>query len=142
MFAFALADTKTGELFLARDPLGIKPLFYLQRGNGALFASELKALVAAVGSELRIEPGALVASMLYYWVPEQRCAIEGVRKLPAGTWARIWPGGKLEVRQYWHVRDAAAAGAGKPPADLKSVIEESVRAHLIADVPVSSFLSG
>ena len=104
MFAFALADTQTGELFLARDPLGIKPLFYLQRGNGALFASELKALVAAVGPELRIEPGALVASMLYYWVPEQFCAIENVRKLPAGSWARLRPDGHLQVEQYWTTR--------------------------------------
>ena len=85
MFAFALADESTGELFLARDPLGVKPLFYLRRGEGALFASELKALVSAVGPELRIEPGALVASMLYYWVPEQFCAIEGVRSSPPAS---------------------------------------------------------
>jgi asparagine synthase (glutamine-hydrolysing) len=142
MFALAIADMATGELVLARDPLGIKPLFYLERGDGIVFASELKAIVSALGAELRIEPATLVASMLYYWVPEQRCAIQGVRKLPAGTWARIKPGGALEVRQYWHVRDVAAAGAGKPAADLKSVIQESVRAHLVADVPVSSFLSG
>jgi asparagine synthase (glutamine-hydrolysing) len=142
MFALAIADIATGELVLARDPLGIKPLFYTERGDGIVFASELKAIISALGTELRIEPATLVASMLYYWVPEQRCAIQGVRKLPAGTWARIRPGGALEVRQYWHVRDVAAAGAGKPAADLKSVIEESVRAHLVADVPVSSFLSG
>ena len=142
MFALAIADTATGELVLARDPLGIKPLFYTERGDGIVFASELKAIISALGSELRIEPATLVASMLYYWVPEQRCAIQGVRKLPAGTWARIKPGGALEIRQYWQVRDVAAAGAGKPAADLKSVIEESVRAHLVADVPVSSFLSG
>jgi asparagine synthase (glutamine-hydrolysing) len=142
MFAFALADTATGELILARDPLGIKPLFYLERGDGLVFASELKAIVSALGSELRIEPGALVASMLYYWIPEQRCAIQGVQKLPAGSWARIRPGGKPEIRQYWRVQDAAAEAAGRPAADLKSVIEESVRAHLVADVPVSSFLSG
>jgi asparagine synthase (glutamine-hydrolysing) len=142
MFALAIADMATGELVLARDPLGIKPLFYTERGDGIVFASELKAIISALGTELRIEPATLVASMLYYWVPEQRCAIQGVRKLPAGTWARIRPGGTLEVKQYWHVRDVAAAGAGKPAADLKSVIEESVRAHLVADVPVSSFLSG
>ena len=142
MFAFALADTGTGELVLARDPLGIKPLFYNERGDGIVFASELKALVSAAGTELRIEPGALVASMLYYWVPEQRCAIQGVHKLPAGSWARISPGRKLEVRQYWRIQDIAAAAAGQKPADLRSVIEESVRAHLVADVPVSSFLSG
>ncbi len=143
MFAFALADTATGELVLARDPLGIKPLFYTERGDGIVFASELKAIVAALGSELRIEPGALVASMLYYWVPEQRCAIQGVHKLPAGSWARIRPGGQARDQ-------AVLAGSGRggrrrrsrPAADLKSVIEESVRAHLVADVPVSSFLSG
>lgn len=142
MFAFAISDTVTGELVLARDPLGIKPLFYLERGDGIVFASELKAIVSALGAELRIEPGALVASMLYYWVPEQRCAIQGVHKLPAGTWARIRPGGKLEVRQYWNVRDAATAASARRPADLRGVIQESVKAHLVADVPVSSFLSG
>jgi asparagine synthase (glutamine-hydrolysing) len=142
MFAFALADTATGELVLARDPLGIKPLFYTERGDGIVFASELKAIVAALGTELRIEPGALVASMLYYWVPEQRCAIQGVRKLPAGSWARIRPGARPEIKQYWRIQDVAAQAAQQPPADLKSVIEESVRAHLVADVPVSSFLSG
>ena len=142
MFAFALADTVTGELVLARDPLGIKPLFYTERGDGLVFASELKAIVAAIGTELRIEPATLVASMLYYWVPEQRCAISGVHKLPAGSWARIRPGRRAEVSQYYRVQYAAAAAAGQPRADLKTVIEESVRAHLIADVPVSSFLSG
>jgi asparagine synthase (glutamine-hydrolysing) len=142
MFAFALADTNTGELFLARDPLGIKPLFYLPRGHGALFASELKALVSAVGPELRIEPGALVASMLYYWVPEQFCAIEGVRKLPAGSWARLGPDGHIQVEQYWNVADVAHDAQQSPAPDLRRVIEESVAAHLVADVPVSSFLSG
>jgi asparagine synthase (glutamine-hydrolysing) len=142
MFAFALADITTGELVLARDPLGIKPLFYHQRGEGIVFASELKALLTAVGTELRIEPAALSASMLYYWVPEQRCAIKGVSKLPAGCWARIRPGGTVEVRPYWRVQDVAAEAAAGPPADLRAVIEESVAAHLVADVPVSSFLSG
>jgi asparagine synthase (glutamine-hydrolysing) len=80
--------------------------------------------------------------MLYYWVPEQRCAIQGVSKLPAGCWARIRPGGTVEVRQYWRVADVAAEAADGPPADLRAVIEESVAAHLVADVPVSSFLSG
>ena len=94
MFAFALFDEATGELILARDPLGIKPLYYLPRGSGVVFASELKALVSAVGSELRMEPGALVASMLSITgFPEQRCAIDGVRKLPPGSWARFRPGG-------------------------------------------------
>ena len=142
MFAFALADETSGELVLARDPLGIKPIYYLERGEGVLFASELKALVAAVGAELRIEPGALVASMLYYWVPEQWCAVDGVRKLPAGSWARFRPGGRPHFEAYWRVEEVALEAAKGPAADLGPVIEESVAAHLIADVPVSSFLSG
>ena len=142
MFAFALADSKTGELFLARDPFGIKPLFYLRRGDGVLFASELKALTSAVGPELRIEPSALVASMLYYWVPEQFCAVEGVRKLPGGSWARFSPDGRVQLEYYWQVADVAREAEGSPAPDLGRVIEESVAAHLVADVPVSSFLSG
>jgi asparagine synthase (glutamine-hydrolysing) len=142
MFAFAVLDERTGELVLARDPFGIKPLYYLPRGDGVVFASELKALVAAVGAELRIEPGALVASMLYYWLPEQRCAIDGVRKLPGGSWARWKPDGSASVQHYWRAADMAAQAAAGPPADLGRVIEESVAAHLVADVPVSSFLSG
>lgn len=142
MFAFALADTSTGELVLARDPLGIKPLYYLPRGAGVVFASELKALVSAVGSELRISPGALVAAMLYYWVPEQRCAIDRVRKLPPGSWATFRPDGTAEVRYYWRAQEVAAQAAAGPPEDLRAVIKDSVRKHLVSDVPVSSFLSG
>jgi len=142
MFAFVLADEVTGDLVLARDPLGIKPLYYLPRGEGLIFASELKALTAAVGGELRIEPGAMVASMLYYWVPDQQCAIAGVRKLPPGSWARIRPGDSLRIEHYWRIADVALGAAAGPPPDLSRVIKESVTAHLVSDVPVSSFLSG
>jgi asparagine synthase (glutamine-hydrolysing) len=107
-----------------------------------LFASELKALAAAVGSELRIDPGALVASMLYYWVPEEWCAVAGVRKLPGGWWARFSSDGRPRLEQYWRIADVAADAAAAPATDLGPVIEESVAAHLVSDVPVSSFLSG
>ncbi len=142
MFAFAVLDEACGDLVLARDPLGIKPLYYLPRGDGVIFASELKALVAAAGTELRIDQGAMVASMLYYWVPEQRCAIAGVRKLPGGCWARFRPDGRSRQQRYWSLPDVAAEAGAGPPADLAQVIEESVTAHLASDVPVSTFLSG
>jgi asparagine synthase (glutamine-hydrolysing) len=142
MFAFALFDERTGDLALVRDPFGIKPLYYLPRGGGVVFASELKALVTALGPELRIEPGALVASMLYYWLPEQRCAIADVHKLPGGSWALLRPDGTLTVQRYWTIADVAAEAAAGPPADLGQVVQEAVTAHLVADVPVSSFLSG
>jgi len=142
MFAFAVLDETTGHLALARDQLGIKPLFMLRRAGGVMFASELKALVAVLGSELEIDRGALIASMLYYWIPEERCAVQGVEKLPPGAWADCTPDGRVMVHHYWRLADVAAEAAAGPPADLASVVQGSVEAHLMADVPVSTFLSG
>ncbi len=141
MFAFAIFDERAGRLFLARDPLGIKPLHYLPRKDGVIFASELKSIVHAVGG-LEADPAALMASLLYYWVPPGRCALRRVVKLPPGSWAEFRPDGTHLVRSYWSLVDVAADAAAGPRADLQAVIEESVAAHLVADVPVSSFLSG
>jgi asparagine synthase (glutamine-hydrolysing) len=142
MFAFALFDERSGSLLLARDPLGIKPLYVLPRGDGVLFASELKAIVSAVGPELRVNPRALVASTLFYFVPEELTSLEGVFKLPAGSWARWERGNSTGPHRYWDSVQEARLAAQEPVADLASVIEESVTAHLVADVPVASFLSG
>ncbi|MQA03034.1 MAG: asparagine synthase (glutamine-hydrolyzing) [Streptosporangiales bacterium] len=142
MFAFALFDAGSGSLVLARDPFGIKPLFYLPRGQGVVFASELKALVSVLGPELRVDPGAVVASMLYYWVPEQRCAIDGMQKLPAGSWMEFFPDGTSRQDTYFRAADLAAEMAHTRPVDLAEVIYDSVEAHLVSDVPVASFLSG
>jgi len=142
MFAFALLDQGTGHLFLARDQLGIKPLYFLRRHGGVIFASELKAIVSAVGSELRTDPGALIASMLYYWLPEERCVAAGVEKLTPGSWMEFRPDGTSRRTTYWSVAEVAAEAAEGPRPDLRAVIEDSVAAHLVADVPVSTFLSG
>lgn len=142
MFAFAIFDEATGELSLARDPLGIKPLYVRARGEGVVFASELKALVKALGHELSVNPAAMVASALYYWLPPQYAALRGVSQLPAGSWATYRPDGTSVTGEYWNPADVAAAAAAGEPCDLARVIEESVDAHLIADVPVATFLSG
>jgi asparagine synthase (glutamine-hydrolysing) len=142
MFAFALFDERSGVLTLVRDQLGIKPLYYLHRGGAVVFASELKAITGTLGNELKLDMGSLVASMLYYWVPDQRCSIEGVEKLQPGTWAEFRPDGSARVQRYWCIADVAAAAADTPARDLGAVIEDSVAAHLVADVPVSTFLSG
>ena len=142
MFAFGLFDERSGHLVLARDPLGIKPLFLHRDAGGVVFASELKALVRALGSELEIDAGALVASLLYYWVPETRCAVSGVEKLPAGTWADLAPDGRCTIHRYWRLEEVAEEAAAGPPVELGPVIEQAVAVHLVADVPVSSFLSG
>ena len=142
MFAFAIYDEHTGALTLARDPLGIKPMYVMPRGSGIVFASELKALVAAVGPELTIDPGALVASAMFYFLPEEQCAVKGVFKLPPGSWAEWRADETTRAGRYWEPAQEALEAAAGPPADLAAVLEASVAAHLVADVPVASFLSG
>ena len=143
MFAFAIYDERHRTLTLVRDPLGIKPLYVMPRGRGVLFASELKALVAPSAPELAVDPAALVASTLFYFLPEDRCAIKGVHKLPPGTWAE-WRAGRRSTRtgRYWDPAAEAAAAAAGTAGGPGPVLEESVAAHLVADVPVASFLSG
>ncbi|AZM45178.1 asparagine synthase (glutamine-hydrolyzing) [Streptomyces sp. WAC 06738] len=146
MFAFGIFDERTGDLVLARDQLGIKPLFLLRRGTGLVFASELKALAAVTGGSLQVDPAALVASLLYYWVPDSRCAFREAEKLPPGSWLRCRPDGRVERGRFWHLKDVAAEGrerarSGERP-DLAAIVEESTRRHLLSDVPVATFLSG
>ena len=147
MFAFAVFDERTGELVLARDQLGIKPLFLVRRGPQLVFASELKALAGALGGSLHVDHTALVASLLYYWVPDSRCALREAEKLPPGTWLRCRPDGRVERSRFWSIRevaeqaDAAAQHRTAQP-DLAGVIAESTRCHLLSDVPVATFLSG
>ena len=142
MFAFALYDERTSAVTLVRDPLGIKPMYVMPRGNGILFASELKALVSAVGPELSINPSALVASALFYFLPEEQSAIKEVFKLPPGSWAEWRADGSTRGGRYWDPAAEALAAASGPTANLDEVLEESVSAHMVADVPVASFLSG
>ena len=142
MFAFAVHDAGTGSLTVVRDPLGIKPLYFFERGDGVLFASELKAITAAVGRELAVDPAGMVASMLYYWVPGDFDAVRGVHKLPPGSWRRYNADGTTAEARYWNPATAAARAQAGPRADLRAVLEASVTAHLVADVPVASFLSG
>jgi asparagine synthase (glutamine-hydrolysing) len=142
MFAFAIYDERTTALTLARDPFGIKPMYVMPRGSGILFASELKALVAAVGPELTVDTDGLVASTLFYFLPEEQSAIKGVFKLPAGSWAEWRADGSTRSGRYWDPAEEAFAAAADPVAGLETVLEESIAAHMVADVPVASFLSG
>lgn len=142
MFAFAVHDERTGTLTLARDPLGIKPLYVMDRGDGVIFASELKAVLAAVGGELTVNPVAMVASALYYWLPQDYDAVTQVRKLGPGTWTQYHRDGSVASGTYWHAGEEAYRASRSPRSDLREVLEASVAAHLVADVPVACFLSG
>jgi asparagine synthase (glutamine-hydrolysing) len=142
MFAFALYDERSRTVTLVRDPLGIKPMYVMPRGKGIVFASELKALVSAVGPELSVNPRALVASTLFYFLPEEESAIKEVFKLPPGSWAEWRADGTTRAGRYWDPAAEALAAAAGPTANLDEVLAESVSAHMVADVPVASFLSG
>lgn len=144
MFAFALYDERSRRLVLARDPFGIKPLFLYRRDDSLAFGSELKAIRPCLGAAPRIDETALVASLMYYWVPDSRCVYRDVEKLPPGCWAETAPGEACRIHRYWRAADAfAGAAAGEQQARaLAEVVEESVAAHMVADVPVSTFLSG
>jgi asparagine synthase (glutamine-hydrolysing) len=147
MYAFAIHDARTDETWLARDPLGIKPLLVLQRSDGIAFASELKALERAFRAELALDEDALAASLLWVWVPEERCVWRQVRKLPPGALLRVGSDGVAREHSRIGVDAmlppaADLADEGAAVAELDRVLAASVRAHLVADVPVNAFLSG
>jgi asparagine synthase (glutamine-hydrolysing) len=143
MFAFALYDTATGRLVLARDPFGIKPLYILNRGRGLAFCSELKGLVPIMGERAEIDDEAVVASLIYGWLPDDYCLYRDKYKLPAGHWLEISSDGSVRQHAYWD--DQALLRQNRPPVsveELRAIIEDSVKLHMVADVPVYTFLSG
>jgi asparagine synthase (glutamine-hydrolysing) len=144
MFAFALFDERQGTLTLARDQFGIKPLFWTARDGGVAFASELKGLRPLLGDRPPIDHTAVVASLMYYWVPEDHCVYQGVHKLPPGSWLQVGPDGRRRQERFFDPRAELAAPSGRrvDVEELRRVLEDSVAAHLVADVPISTFLSG
>ena len=118
MFAFGVFDERTGELVLVRDQLGIKPLFFARGGRGLVFCSELKALAEALGPDTAVDDAAMVASLLYYWVPDTRCACAGRREAASrAAGSRCRPDGQVERGSYWSLREVAeqAAATSRSP---------------------------
>lgn len=144
MFAFAIHEEATNRLVLARDHYGIKPLFYAAERGKLLFGSELKAVTHGLPNSPTIDFTAVVASLLYYWIPEKQCVYKEVQKLQAGTWLEITPGADPRVHTYYDASIELTKPIDNPvdAEELRHILEESVKAHLIADVPVSVFLSG
>lgn len=141
MFAFAIWDRDRGVLFLARDRLGVKPLYYCHHGDGLIFASEIKALLPALGPP-RMRTEAVADYLTFLWVPEPDTMFDGVMKLPAGHCA-THRDGELRVRRYW---DMSFAPDDRGEADwapaVRAAVEAGVRRQMMADVPLGSFLSG
>jgi len=156
MFALAIADFRkhytTGPvLFLARDPLGIKPLYYTQQPEGFAFASELRALFASGVAPKRLSQDAITSYLLFGSISEPVTMLEGVFSLPPGHRLVVYVPDRRRVPRahpWWDPRRSPAAKDPKRSAafipatrQLRSLLEDAVRAHLIADVPVGLFLS-
>jgi asparagine synthase (glutamine-hydrolysing) len=144
MFAFAIYERHSGRLVLARDPFGIKPLYVMKRSDGLAFSSELKALVPLLGAGAEVNDGAVLASLVYSWLPDDYCLYHDVFKLAAGHWLERRPDGTVAEHVYWDEgRDLAQLDRPEVGVDeLREIIAESVKLHMVSDVPVSTFLSG
>jgi asparagine synthase (glutamine-hydrolysing) len=151
MFAFALWDRQEQKLFLVRDRLGIKPVYYGFVGGDFVFASELKAIREHPGFEGRIDRGSLALYMRHNYVPTPHCIYEGLHKLPPGhILALSSPGEEPELCCYWSAAEVAKAGLESRVdgndeeviAQLEQKLKEAVALRMIADVPLGAFLSG
>src|SRR6202051_3818946 len=140
MFAFAAWDTREQRLLLARDRLGIKPLYYRLLPDGIAFASELKALL--VLGQPQIDQSAVRDFLFHGYIPAPKAIYSGIHKLPAGHCV-TWQEGRIRIERYWRPSPAIVArSAGEAVEELDGLLREVVPAHTLSDVPVGVFLSG
>lgn len=155
MFALALWDRNDRVLYLARDRMGIKPLFVAQLPKGLAFASELKALRAIDGFVAEIDAGAVASFLRYAYVPAPKSIYRNVHKAMPGTYEAIdlaagWRGEAPRAMPYWSLRDVAQKGVDQPLAlgdieatdELEALLKDAVRRQMISDVPLGALLSG
>ena len=147
MFAFAIWDRNRQTLFLGRDRLGIKPLYYTLLADGQLlFASELKALMVHPGLSRQIDARAVEDYFAYGYVPEPRSIFQSVHKLPPGHTLSVQRGQTAlpQTREYWDVpfQPLPSLSEAEAAAELVERLREAVRVRLVAEVPLGAFLSG
>ncbi|MDZ7619340.1 MAG: asparagine synthase (glutamine-hydrolyzing) [Patescibacteria group bacterium] len=143
MFAFALWDARRQRLLLARDPLGVKPLYYRMHNGRLLFGSEIKAILAHGGIPRAVREDALSDYLTFLYVPSPKTMFRGIDKLPAGHWLTFDATG-VRTQPYWDLTDASPLGASRQEVEheLLDRLSESVRMQLVSDVPLGAFLSG
>jgi len=144
MFAFALWDARQHQLLIARDPMGIKPLYYAQTGPYLIFASEVRSLLGTGLIPRRLDHAGLLNFLTYGSSYDPLTLIEGVHALPPGH-TLTWKAGEIRISQYWDL--VGEQGQDKVPPEqssrnLQAMLEEAVRLQLVSDVPVGVFLSG
>ena len=145
MFGVAAWDQRSRRLFLGRDRLGKKPLFYAQQGKRLVFGSEIKAILAAIPELADPDPQAVVPYFRHGFISEPRTMFRGIRKLPAAHWLSFRDG-EATISRYWQLRIPEDARASRPVGEVKEELDqllaESVRIRLMSEVPLGVFLSG
>lgn len=147
MFAFAIADTARKQVFLARDKIGEKPLFYARAGaNRWAFGSEPKALFVDASVARAPDYRAIHHYLSFQYIPSPMAAFEGMAKLPAGHCLVLRPGAEPKVWRYWDFPDPdeslARASRESLAEEVRRLLRQAVKRRMIADVPVGAFLSG
>lgn len=142
MFAFAIWDERRQRLFLARDRVGIKPLYYAVTHEGLIFGSEIKAILKDPAVSVEVEPGNVARFLAFDYVPGEETLFRGIKKLQPGSYITV-QNGNIEIKPYWDL-DFTHSGMNLREAEqrLVSIVEEAVQQHMIADVPVGFLLSG
>ncbi|HZP22529.1 MAG TPA: asparagine synthase (glutamine-hydrolyzing) [Terriglobales bacterium] len=143
MFAIAIWTSSTRRLVLARDRIGIKPLYIARRGEELYFGSELKAILSHSEIERQISLPALDCYLALNYIPAPWTMMEGIQKLTPGTWLE-WRNGATHTGTYWQLPEPHAESCSLESAceELDGLLQQSVREHLISDVPLSVWLSG
>lgn len=142
MFGIAIWDEQEQSCFLARGPLGVKPLYYHTNGQHLVFASELRPVINSGLVPREVSAEALSGYLLFGAVPEPLTLVEGIRLLPAGHYA-IWRKGELALRKFWDIQFSGEAMRREQAiTTVRAALDESIQRHLVSDVPVGIFLSG
>ena len=143
MFGLAIWDDRTRTLLLARDRVGIKPLYYTEVAGRLYFGSEIKSLLCAPDVPRQIDLEALDHYLSFLYTPRDGSIFHGVRKLPPGHLLQ-WRAGMATVRPFWEAatHESFAGSEVDAVAELKAVLTDAVRSHLVSDVPLGAFLSG
>ncbi len=149
MFAFAIWDARRRELFLARDRVGVKPLYYALLPQGLLFGSEAKAILEHPAAPRDLDDEALASYLTFGFTPPPRTMFRGISKLGAGEWMTVTAEGQTQRRTWWDPMPPAAvsdevAAMSEPEmvAEVRHRLRESVRKRMMSDVPFGVFLSG
>jgi asparagine synthase (glutamine-hydrolysing) len=144
MFAFCIHDRRSGESFIARDRLGIKPLFYWQRDDRLVFASEIAVLLRHGGIRGDVDPAALTELFCLQFVPGSGTVYRDVRKLPPGHFMRIRDG-QVSIDRWYEIPKPApdaSSGMDRRCEELRDLLRSSVDLRKVSDVPLGTFLSG